>query len=540
MRAGMARLRYPGSEAEQLLLAPQDLRTADPSFSTEIYSGHFGLAGTYAELDGLSPFGIQPPSEAWERELHGFGWLRHLRAADSQLAREQAKTLFRDWVRFNRHVSVAWRPDVVGRRVISWLSNSVVVLDVDDAQSYESFLRELTAQLRYLSASYSDAPDGLPRLQALMALIYAGLCLADQQAVVDRYVKRLNRELDRQILADGGHITRNPIALVELLLDLLPLRQCFVARDRLPPDQLVGAIDRAMLALRLFRYRDGSLPRFNGTGVTPADALATVLAYDDSEAMPPEAAPESAYGRIERGGTMVFFDYGAAPAKDLSLQAQAGCLSFEMMSDDVPVIVNCGAPPAEFAEWREFARSTDAHSTLSIDDQSSGVFSGYGPAVSPEADVTLAGPPDVSGSIEQEGNGIEIRGFHSGYGPSFGLGHTRVVNLAPTGALISGKDVLSPIKSKRSAGTPGEFAIRFHLHPDVAPEMSGDGRSVTLKLSNGEIWRISSNAPSITLEESVFFGDERGVLESWQVVLSGKLAPERETRTGWSIERLES
>ena len=39
----MASVSYPGTEAEQLLLAPQDLRTADPSFATEIYNGHFGL-----------------------------------------------------------------------------------------------------------------------------------------------------------------------------------------------------------------------------------------------------------------------------------------------------------------------------------------------------------------------------------------------------------------------------------------------------------------------------------------------------------------
>ena len=31
----------------------------------------------------------------------------------------------------------------------------------------------------------------------------------------------------RQILADGGHISRNPQALVELLLDMLPTRQAF-------------------------------------------------------------------------------------------------------------------------------------------------------------------------------------------------------------------------------------------------------------------------------------------------------------------------
>ena len=43
--------------------------------------------------------------------------------------------------------------------------------------------------------------------------------------------RRLVDELERQILPDGGHISRNPGALIELLLDLLPLRQAFAARN---------------------------------------------------------------------------------------------------------------------------------------------------------------------------------------------------------------------------------------------------------------------------------------------------------------------
>jgi uncharacterized heparinase superfamily protein len=90
----MASISYPGTEAEQLLLAPQDLRTADPSFATEIYNGHFGLAGSLVELGSQSPFEITPPSEGWARELYGFGWLRHLREK-AELSRERKALLGR-------------------------------------------------------------------------------------------------------------------------------------------------------------------------------------------------------------------------------------------------------------------------------------------------------------------------------------------------------------------------------------------------------------------------------------------------------------
>ncbi len=437
----MASLAYPGTEAEQLLLAPQDLRTADPSFATEIYNGHFGLAGSLVELGAQSPFEITPPSEGWARELHGFAWLRHLRVAGSELAREQAKALLNDFLHLHKTVKgLPWQPEVVGRRVISWLSNSVVVLDASNPRSYETFLRALTAQLRYLSASYRDAPDGAPRLVALMALVYAGLCIAEQQAVVDRYLKPFCKELDRQILPDGGHISRNPAALVELLLDLLPLRQCFMARDRLPPKQLSDAIDRAMPMVRFFRLGDGSMARFNGSGATPTDSLATVLAYDDTEGAPLRAAPNSGYARMQRGATLIIADMAAAPAASLSTSAHAGCLSFEMSCGEHPLIVNCGSPTPDHDDWRLFARSTPAHSTLTFDDASSAIFGGGANGSEPTADATLTGPPNVQAAVNEDGEGLELKGSHDGYTSRYGVTHSRLVLLSPDGLLVAGEE----------------------------------------------------------------------------------------------------
>jgi uncharacterized heparinase superfamily protein len=537
----MASLSYPGTEAEQLLLAPQDLRTADPSFATEIYNGHFGLAGSLVELGAQSPFEIAPPSQGWARELYGFGWLRHLRVAGSELSREQAKAMLGDFLRLHKTVrGLAWQPEVVGRRVISWLSNSVVVLDASDTRSYQSFLRALTAQLRYLSASYRDAPDGVPRLVALMALIYAGLCIAEQQAVVDRYLKTFCKELDRQILRDGGHISRNPAALVELLLDLLPLRQCFVARDRMPPKQLSDAIDRAMPMVRFFRLGDGMLARFNGAGATATDALATVLAYDDTGGAPLSAAPNSAYMRMGRGATLILSDVGPAPDAALSTAAHAGCLAFEMTSGEHPVIVNCGTPPADHARWRMVARSTAAHSVLAFGDASSALFAGGMNGSAPTPDATLVGPPKVQTSLNELAEGLELKGSHEGYVSRFGVTYARRIVLSHPGVLVSGEETLTAPRGLKgeAQASGGGYTIRFHLHPTVKAEMAPDERSVKLVLPNGEAWTVSADTPTIALEESVFLADERGPRRTLQVVLAGGLEEEREIHVKWSIERM--
>ena len=545
MLAGMASLSYPGTRAEQLLLAPQELRTADPSFATELYNGHFGLAGKLAEVDTESPFEIDPPSEGWARELYGFGWLRHLRAADSELSREQAKVLVNDFIALKRSLpGLAWQPEIVGRRVISWLSNSVLVLDTGEPQAYETFLRALSSQLRYLSASYRDAPDGVPRLVSLMALVYAGLCIADQQAVVERYTRPLCKELERQILPDGGHISRNPEALVELLLDLLPLKQCFVARDRPPPKELTDAIERIMPMLRFFRTCDGTLTRFNGAGPTPTDALATALAYDDVKGAPVRYAANSAYARLECGSTLFICDIGPTPAASLSITAHAGFLSFEMSSGNAPMIVNCGTPSVDHDEWRPFSRSTPAHSTLTFEDVSSGEFgtSGTNGAL-PTVDAPLLGPANAQATLSDQvdsTDNIRIRGSHDGYLERFGVTHARQMLIAPNGLLISAEDKLSApqgLKSPDENLIAGDYAVRFHLHPSVRAELGSDGQSVELRLKNGEAWRITSNAPETTLEQSFFLADARGPQSTSQVVLGGFIGEASEVRIVWNIER---
>ena len=109
----------------------------------------------------------------------------------------------------------------------------------------------------------------MPRLQVLIALCYASLCLPNQ-ARNPHGTRWLSEELQRQILPDGGHITPQSRRVIELLLDLLPLRQTFAARNIAPPSALLNAIDRMMPMLRFFRHGDGSFALFNGMGSTPA------------------------------------------------------------------------------------------------------------------------------------------------------------------------------------------------------------------------------------------------------------------------------
>ena len=173
-------------------------------------------------------------------------------------------------------------------------------------------------QIRYLRSMAREMPDGKDRLRARIALAFAALSLPAPASALRSATRNLAEELDRQILPDGGHISRNPMAVLELLADLLPLRQTYANQAEAPPAALIGAIERMLPALRFFRHQDGSLARFNGMGATIQDRIAAILRHDDTAGAPLLHAPHSGYERLSMGGTTVIADTGPPPPLDVS------------------------------------------------------------------------------------------------------------------------------------------------------------------------------------------------------------------------------
>src|ERR1700685_1850955 len=413
---------WPG-RTDRLIIAPHDLRTADATRAAEIYAGRFVFAGKIVTCHGRSIFDLEPPSEDWEVALLGFGWLRHLRAADTALTRANARALVDDWISNPSHRRpAARRADVLSRRVISLLSQAPLVLSDTDGKFYRRYLRGLAREIRYLRYTMLDIPDGVPRLQVVIALCYASLCLANQARHIRSATRKLSDELQRQILPDGGHISRNPGALIELLIDLLPLRQTFAARNIAPPPALLNAIDRMMPMLRFFRHGDGSFALFNGMSSAPSDVLATLLAYDDAHGTPMTTMPHTGFQRLDAGNTVVIMDAGPSPPPAVSQDAHAGCLSFELSSGPSRIVINCGMPFTGRDNWRAFARGTPAHSTVACHDASSCQFVELSAMkrLLPGAPV-VSRPSNVESYREAVANGELLTTSHDGYLQRFGV-----------------------------------------------------------------------------------------------------------------------
>jgi uncharacterized heparinase superfamily protein len=523
LRAGPTyRWRYAGRTPERILVAPPDLRIADPQTAIDIYHGRFPFAGHVVEAGGQSPFHLEVDNPAWLESLHGFRWLRHMREAGTDLAAANARALVAEWIALHggRIAGPAWGPAVTSRRVIAWLQHSAIVLHGADYPFYRSFLKLLAVQIRYLRIMAPEMADGEERLRARIALAFATLSLPAPASALRSAVRNLSDELERQILPDGGHVSRSPAAILDLLADLLPLRQTFANQAEALPPALMGAVDRMLPALRFFRHQDGTLAHFNGVGVTIHNRIAAVLRHDDTIGQPLMHAPHSGYERMVAGGTTVIADTGPPPPPEVSRNAQAGCLSFELSSGRQLFIVNAGVDSFGARDFRPLSRATAAHSTATINDASSCRFN-----LSPRLE-RIVGTAMVDGPKHVTCERIEAddrQGFvarHDGYLFRFGLIHERQLVLSGDGGTLDGSDRFFTAGGQSLSGRTRDFvALRFHLHPDTRLSRDEAGR-LRIGSTRGGEWSFSCSGVEPEVEDSIFFAGLAGPQRSRQIVLN--------------------
>jgi uncharacterized heparinase superfamily protein len=418
--------------------------------------------------------------------------------------------------------------------MISWLSHSSLLLDGADRRLAAGLMLSLEDQAGYLAAAWRDAPDGHPRLLALIGLVQACLCIAGHERRLAEAEKHLVRELDRQIAPDGGHLSRNAGVLIALLLDLLPLRQCFGARGLTPSERLIAAIDRMMPMLRRLKLGDGELARFNGVGAGEQDALAMLLAYDRGRAAPGPPVSSSGYVRLQRGGTAVVVDAGPAPPLELAADACAGCLSFELSSGPDLLFVNGGKPAAAHARAVAAARATASHNTLALGGQSSADL-----VRSAVLERRIGAPPirhpgRVIARLSEADGGLILQATHDGYAGRFGLVHCRTLCLSADGTLLDGEDALHGARGEVRFALDIPLAVHFHLHP-LAGARHRDG-GAELILPGGERWRLSAEGAALSIEQGTHYADMVGPRQVQQVVLRAACCGALTVR--WRLQRI--
>jgi len=522
-----------GQLADHIAYHPDDTLPRRLEDADLLLRGRFRFQGEAVDAGDRSIFECPAPSPEWLRDLHGFAWLPPLSAAGGEAARTLATNLVSQWLKRNgKYSEPAWAPQVMARRLTAIFVHGRFILSNSDMLWRSKVFVSLREQSKMLARIAAEAPDGLPRLEAAAALALSGVCIEDGSKRLDQGLDRLEAELARQILPDGGHISRSPEALVQAWRLVVMVMEALTATGKIVPQGLRTAHDRMAPMLRFFRHGDGAMALFNGGGEGDARQIQQLLHRDDVKGQPFAYARHSGYHRLHAGRTLVLFDCGTAPPGALSAGAHAGCLAFELSAGSHRIVVNCGtAALGSHRRWKNALRATAAHSTVTVADTSSATILRGGWIGDRVGARIIHGPEAIETRRLETDKGNHVVASHDGYAAAFGLRHERELTLSPHGLALSGTDRLLPHASRKDV-LP--FAVRFHIHPDVRLSRSESGY-VLLKLPGGEGWRFRATLP-VTVEESVYFGGET-IRRSEQLVMTATVRNEP-VEISWIVEQI--
>jgi len=459
--------------------------------------------------------------ESWSAAMHGFEWLRDLRAVGGDSARRHARLLTIEWLdRFQRKGDIAWRTDVVGARLANWIGfHDFFCASADDAFRARLF-GSLARQAKALARALPGDLSGAPLLVAIKGLLATGACLEGGEARFAQAEKLLLRELPRQILSDGCHAERCPQVHAAILGACIDMRAIYKAARIEMPEALQHAIDRMAPALRFFRHADGGLALFNGSQEGEGLLLDTILTQADARGRPLKRAPQAGFDRMSLGRTIIIADSGGPAPTRLDRHAHAGIGSFEMSVGRERFIVNCGAHPGT-SPWRTALAATAAHSTVTIADTN-------------QVELVMGGgvrrrPQGIESHREDGPEGSLLDIAHDGYA-GIGLIHRRRLFLGEGGDDFRGEDSML-------GDVVQPFVIRFHLHPDVQASLTNNGRSALLRLGDGTGWRFRCDAETLTLEDSVYFGSGTTPRRTSALVIAGQTGADGDTTVRWAFHR---
>jgi uncharacterized heparinase superfamily protein len=520
-----------GRAPQEMAVVPPDSWPGNAERGSAILSGEFFFLGETVRggQHTWNPVGM---SEAWLAELHGFDWLRDLRAVGGEGARRKARDLVGDWIEQQPSwQKISWRPDVLATRLHAWLGQHDFFCASANDLYRRRYLATIARQSKHLARVLPAGAEGAALIRAAKGLIAAGVALPDNQGATRQGLKVLERAVERQIRPDGGHVSRNPQTQEIVLKDLVDVRSALLASETDIPSFLLAAIDRAAPFLRMLRHNDGGLALFNGSGEGEDWLIEMLLTQADARGRAPAHAPHSGFERLVANRTVILVDTGEQPQAGLDTTAHAGTLSLEVSIGKERLITNCGARPGNRAPWSSVQRSTAAHSTMVIDDTNSAEIL---------SDGTFGRRPEkITVERSEDGGNHWITVNHDGYAPVFGLTHERRIYLAAGGDDIRGEDALNRKGNVANTRPARGFTLRFHLHPTVQASLVQNGSAVLLRLPSGAGWRLTTEGGTLSLAESVYLGTAHDVRRTEQVVVSGTLEADTvAARVKWALKKV--
>ena len=332
----------------------------------ELQAGKIRLLGLARELGDASGWEHADAPRLWRFHLHYWDWAWGLAADPDRLAaRALFARLWRSWqasAGFGR--GDAWHPYPAALRAWSWCGLHRDLAAGSDIEP--DFVAGLAAHAGFLRRHLEYDVGGNHLIKELKALVGLAVFFADER-LLRLALRRLARQLTRQVLADGGHYERSPAYHCQVLADLIDVADLLRAAGRPPAGEITEAVERMRRWLGAVLTPDGQVPLLNDGYPVDRELLTALRPGPVTPASPLLVLPATGLVRAVAGGWHLLADVGPPCPPSLPGHAHADTFGCLVHVDGVPLLIDTGTSTYEPGPVRRHERSTAAHSTVQVD-----------------------------------------------------------------------------------------------------------------------------------------------------------------------------
>jgi uncharacterized heparinase superfamily protein len=451
----------------------------------------------FLNIDGdLCEIGWDGPQreKLWRYNQHYFDDLNSINADDRK---EWHKQIIEDWINCNPPgFGTGWEPYPVSLRIVN-----LIKWNLRKNKLSSNAKQSLAIQLRWLSKRLEIHLLGNHLFSNAKALVFGGLFFEGKEA--DKWLKKglgiLNKEIQEQILPDGGHFelsTMYHALAFEDILDLINVSKCFSDRFNIEQSKQVlswsGVAEKMHFWLDTMCHPDGEISFFNDSAFDVAPDKSELDAYAnkvlDTELKKSKYSEvhhtHSGYLKIIKKESVAFLDVAKVGPDYLPGHAHADTLSFEWSIGKHRVIVNSGTSCYSDSRERLRQRGTASHNTVVVNrENSSEVWGGFRVA-------RRAYPIELKVLQNKNTNATQVHCSHDGYFRLTGKPkHSRKWMMNEESFFIE-----DHVVEKTE-----EAEARFHFHPDVQVRHDGNKNSGTIQLLDGKsiVWTVIEGAGNL-------------------------------------------
>jgi uncharacterized heparinase superfamily protein len=454
------KIRHPKPSLKKVVLRELTKKNHFPLLKNKsmIHPTKFTFLNAEYNVDSKEIWNNKGIQKLWLYNLHYFD---DLNATDSISRKTWHSDFIARWINENPvGYGVGWDPYPLSLRIVNlikWHSNGNILSD--------EVIQNLAIQVRFLRKRLEYHLLGNHLFANAKALFFAGLFFKGKEA--EQWLKKgfslLKKEINEQILADGGNYERSPMyhsIMLEDMLDIITIAEMY--DHPLLTESTINywkEITKKMLIwLQVMCHGDGRIALFNDAAFGIAPELKQLKLYAKNLKCDKDTRNEfidltnTGYIRVQNEKYLLLIDAGDVGPDYQPGHAHADTFSFELSKGEQRIIVDSGT--SCYGTWcaRQRQRSTSAHNTLSIDgENSSDVWSGF--RVAKRAKI-------VNRAIVQKGDEIIVSASHNGYKRIKKVGnHERKWSLKKEKIVIEDTIFGSGLH---------KLELSYHFHPELS------------------------------------------------------------------------